>query len=124
MLRFGSQPALLSVAASLLSASLFLAGCMRAGHPDVNLSAYNAVNEHDLRSVTVSEDRQAGVITLSGIVGADDRRQRAEQLAQQFAPGYSIVDRIQVDSAGLEGEQRAASQTAQLDSSIELRYKA
>jgi hyperosmotically inducible protein len=124
MLRVGSQSPLPSAAAMLLAASLFLAGCMSGGHPDVKLAVYNALDEHDLRSVTVSQDRQAGVITLSGIVGANDRRQRAEQLAQQTAPGYSIVDRIQVDSAGLEGEERAATQTSQLDSAIEFRYKA
>ena len=128
MLRSDSQSALFSVAATLLAASLLVAGCMtgcmRSGHPDVKLAVYNALDEHDLRSVTVSEDRQAGVITLSGIVGANDRRQSAEQLAHQNAPGYSIVNRIQVDSARLESEERAASQTAQLDSSIELRYKA
>lgn len=123
MLRFGSQPTLLS-AAVLLSASLFLASCMHSGHPDVKPAVYNALDQNDLRSVTVSQDRQAGVITLSGIVGASDRKQRAEQLAQQSAPGYSIVDRIQVDSAGLQNAEKAASQATELDSAIQLRYKA
>lgn len=123
MVRFGSQPSLLS-AATMLATTVFLTGCMRAGHPDVKLAVYNALDQHDLRSVTVSQDREAGVITLSGIVGADDRKQRAEQLAQQSAPGYSIVDRIQVDSAGLQNAEKAASQTTELDSAIQLRYKA
>lgn len=99
-------------------------GCTGNDHPEVKLAVYNALDQHDLRSVTASEDRRAGVITLSGIVGANDRRQRAEQVAQQAAPGYTIVDRIQVDPAGLESEEQAATQTAQLDSTIENRYKA
>jgi osmotically-inducible protein OsmY len=108
----------------LLTVAMVSAGCMSSNHPDVKLAVYNALDQHDLRSVTVSEDRRAGVITLSGIVGANDRKQRAEQLAQQTAPGYSIVDRIRVDVTGIGGEERAAIQTAQLDSSIEDRYKA
>ena len=99
-------------------------GCMRRDHPDVKLAVYNSLDQHDLRSVTVSQDRQAGVITLSGIVGANDRKQRAEQLAQQAAPGYSIIDRIQVDDAGIQGEVQAATQSAQLDSSIEDHFRA
>ena len=99
-------------------------GCMGGNHPEVKLAVYNTLDQNDLRSVTVSEDRKAGVITLSGIVGADDRKQRAEQLAQQAAPGYSIVDRIKVDDAGLQGEEKAAVQAAQLDSAIEDHFRA
>lgn len=108
----------------LAAVALISVGCMRSAHPDVKLAVYNALDQHNLRSVTVSEDRQAGVITLSGIVGAGDRRQRAEQLAQQAAPGYTIVDRIAVENAGLQGEMQSATQLSQLDSSIEDRYRA
>lgn len=124
MFKFGSRLSQLVAFTTLLSTTLFAVGCMRNNHPEVKLAVYNSLDQHDLRSVTASEDRQAGVITLSGIVGANDRKQRAEQLAQQAAPGYAIVDRIQVDSAGLEGEQGARTQPAQLDSAIEVRYKA
>jgi hyperosmotically inducible protein len=123
MPRFGVSAAQLFASAALLAAIL-ATGCMGGNHPEVKLAVYNSLDQNDLRSVTVSEDRQAGVITLSGIVGADDRKQRAEQLAQQAAPGYSIVDRIKVDNAGLQGEEKAAVQAAQLDSAIEDHFRA
>lgn len=123
MPRFGISPASLLASTALLAATL-ATGCMGGNHPEVKLAVYNSLDQNDLRSVTVSEDRQAGVITLSGIVGADDRKQRAEQLAQQAAPGYSIVDHIKIDSAGLEGEEKAAVQIAQLDSAIEDHFRA
>jgi len=124
MSHFSSHSALLPAFTALLAATLGIASCTQGNHPEVKLAVYNALDQHDLRSVTVSEDRRAGVITLSGIVGAGDRKQRAEQIAQQAAPGYSIVDQIQVDNAGLQGDEEAATQTAQLDSAMEDRFKA
>ncbi len=124
MCHSGSRPLPLSAAALLITAIMILTGCMRRDHPDVKLAEYDTLDQHDLRSVTVSQDRQAGVITLSGIVGANDRKMRAEQLAQQSAPGYSIVDRIQVDNAGIQSEVQAASQAAQVDNSIEDHFRA
>ena len=53
-----------------------------------------------------------------------DRRQQAEQVAKKAAPDYQIVDRIQVENAGLQGEIKAATQKAQLDSAIEDNFKA
>ena len=110
--------------ASLLAATIFLSGCGHGSHPDDRMAVYNALNQHDLRSVTVSQDRNAGTMTLSGIVGSPDSKKRAEQLAQQAAPGYSIVDRMQVDNAGLQSQVKAAQKNVQLDSAIEKRYRA
>jgi hyperosmotically inducible protein len=73
---------------------------------------------------STAQDRNAGTITLSGIVGSQDNRQKAVQFAQQAAPGYSIVDRIQVQNTGVQGEIKAAQKDAQLDSAIERHYKA
>jgi hyperosmotically inducible periplasmic protein len=88
------------------------------------MAVYNALDQSNLRSVTVSQDRGAGTITLSGIVGSMDRRKQAEQVAKQAAPAYHIVDRIQIESAGLQGEIKAATQTSHLDSAIEDNFKA
>ena len=122
MLHFGSRSAFLS--GSLLAATLALSGCAHHGHPDDKMAVYNALDQHDLRSVTVSQDRGSGTITLRGIVGSNDNRQRAEQIAQQSAPGYQIVNRIQVDNTGIQSEIKSSSQKAQLDSAIEDRFKA
>ena len=120
----GSRSAFLIASSALLATTLTLSGCGHNGHPDERMAVYNALDQHDLRSVTVSQDRHAGTITLSGIVGSNDSKQRAEQVAQQAAPGYSIVDRIQVQNAGLQSEMKEAQKDAQLDSAIEDNFKA
>ncbi|HEY2471780.1 MAG TPA: BON domain-containing protein [Terracidiphilus sp.] len=109
---------------AVLGICLAYSGCGLKHHPDDRLAVYNSLDQHDLRSITVSQDRDAGTITLSGIVGADDRKHAAEQLALQAAPGYTIVNRIQVDNAGLQGEEQNAQKNAQLDSAIEDHFRA
>lgn len=109
---------------ALLPATMVLSGCHSNQHPDDRMAVYNTLDKNDLRSVTVSQDRGKGTITLSGIVGSMDRRQHAEQLAQQAAPGYQIVDRLQIQSTGLQDDIQAATQKAQLDSAIEDNFKA
>ncbi|WP_162601196.1 BON domain-containing protein [Occallatibacter savannae] len=114
---------LLSTTAFLLTCAAALSGCRSNEHPDDRMAVYNALDKNDLRSVTVSQDRGAGTITLSGVVGSMDSRQRAESVAREAAPGYQIADKIQVQSAGLQDDIQAAKQKAQLDSAIEGKFK-
>ena len=114
------RPALLLISSALLLVS----GCHSSQHPDDRMAVYSALDKNNLRSVTVSQDRGAGTITLSGVVGSMDSRQRAENIARQAAPGYQIADKIQVQSAGLQDDIQAAKQNAQLDSAIEDKIKA
>ncbi|WP_348261753.1 BON domain-containing protein [Telmatobacter sp. DSM 110680] len=114
----------LLLSSTLLVTALACPGCGHNDHPDDKMAVYSALDQNYLRSITVSQDRQAGTITLSGIVGSPDRVQKAEQIAQQAAPGYSIVNHIQVENAGLQNEMKSAQQNAILDSAIEDRYKA
>ena len=121
---FGLRAAWIWCSIAVLGVCLAYSGCGNNHHPDDRMAVYNSLDQHDLRSITVSQNRSAGTITLSGIVGADDSKQTAEQLAQQAAPGYTIVNRIQVQSAGLESDIQSAQQNAQLDSAIEDHFKA
>ena len=79
------RPALLP-SCTFLAAALAFSGCSHNGHPDDKMAVYNALDQNYLRSLTVSQDRHAGTITLSGVVGSPDRSQKAEQVAQQAAP--------------------------------------
>jgi hyperosmotically inducible protein len=123
MLHSGFRTALLFASTAFLASTLTLSGCSHSGHPDHRMDVYNALAQHDLRSVTVSQDRIAGTITLAGIVGSNDNKQTADQLAHHAAPGYSIVDRIQLQNAGLVGEIKAAQNDVRLDTAIEHHYK-
>ncbi len=124
MLHSGSRAAFPLATTVFLAATLFFCGCSHNGHPDNRMAVYDLLAQQNLRSITVSQDRDAGTITLSGIVGSSDNMQKAEQLAQQAAPGYSIVNRIQVQNAGLVAQIKEAQKYATLDSAIEKHYKA
>ena len=113
-----------SLAAAVLFATITIAGCHGNAHPDDKQSVYAALAQNDLRSITVSQDRGSGVITLNGIVGSADQKAHAVTIAQQAAPGYTITNKIQVESAGLEGMEKVAQANAALDSAIEDKFKA
>jgi osmotically-inducible protein OsmY len=110
--------------AAIVVSTLAVAGCSRASHPDEQAAVYQSLNSHDLSSVMVDQNRDSGVITLTGIVGGADRKSRAEELAKAAAPDYTINDNIQVDSSGLHGMISAAAAKSELDSSIENQFKA
>lgn len=114
---------LLLGSSALLAANIGLNGCHSGQRLDDRMAVYNALDKNDLRSVTVSQDQGNGTITLSGIVGSMDRRQKAEQIVQKAAPGYRIVDRLQVQSTGLQDDIQSATQKAQVDRSIENGFK-
>ena len=123
MKKTSTRIGLVALGAVLLVGLIALAGCQNR-HPDVKQAVYNSLNEHDLRTVEVFQDRGKGEITLRGIVASADQKTSAEQLALQAAPGYTIKDQIQVQSAGLEGMVKSAQKNAALDSAIEDKFKA
>lgn len=77
------------------------AGCHNASHPDQRSAVYNAFSQNDLSSVQVVQDQDKGVMTLNGIVGSDAQKQKAETLAKQAAPDYTIADQIKVNATGI-----------------------
>jgi hyperosmotically inducible periplasmic protein len=110
--------------AAILIATIVVAGCSRTSHPDQQAAVYQSLSSHDLSSVMVNQNRESGVITLTGVVGGADRKSRAEELAKAAAPGYTITDNIQVVSSGLQGMITAATAKSELDASIENHFKA
>lgn len=113
---------LVALAAVMLVGLLALVGC-RNDHPDEKAAVYSALDQHDLASVEVLQDRHKGVITLRGIVGSADRKTKAVALAQQAAPGYTITDQMQVNNAGLQGLEKSAQKNTALDNAIEHNFK-
>jgi BON domain len=70
-------------------------------HADDRQAIYRALSSQELTSVTVDQDQDQGVIRLRGIVDSTSLRDRAHQLAEHAAPGYTIDDQIEVNRAGL-----------------------
>lgn len=122
MRSFESHRQLLLGSAVLLAGTAFIAGCHnQAAHPDEKPAVTASLNSNNLSNVNVSQDRDKGIITLSGNVTSDDQRAQAENLAKQSAPDYTIADQIGVRPPG---DSQAGAVASNLDSAIEDNFKA
>ena len=83
-------------------ATVFLAAGLFAGYSNIPKSAPVADNirksldQNGLKDVSVSQDRDKGVVTLGGHVSADADKTRAAQLAQSMAGGQVVADEIAI----------------------------
>lgn len=106
--------------AVLMAGAMMFAGC-KASHPDEKSAVTNSLNSNNLSAVSVSQDRDKGVMTLSGNVDTDQAKSQAETLARQAAPDYTIADEIGVRPPQASN---AGSVASNLDSAIEDNFKA
>jgi hyperosmotically inducible periplasmic protein len=67
--------------------------------------------------VSISQDRDKGVVTLGGQVVSDDEKTRAGTLVKSLVGSQVVADQIVVTPPGLEKEAKAVN--ADLDSGIE-----
>ena len=112
-----------AVTAAVLMSLFVLAGCNRtAQHPDVKTAVDTAMTRNDLGVVKVSQDRDKGVLTLTGDVESADQKAQAETVAAQAAPGYAISNEIGVRPVGAESQAKAVDSS--LDDGIENNFKA
>lgn len=83
-------------------ATLFIAIALSAGCSNIPKSAPVADNirksldQNGLRNVSVSQDRDKGVVTLSGQVNSDSDKTRADQIAQSLAGGQVVANEIAI----------------------------
>jgi hyperosmotically inducible protein len=110
--------------AAVLAGTLAIAGCHNSGsHPDEKQSVTSSLNSNgQFSGVSVSQDRDKGVMTLKGDVASDDLKAQAETAARQAAPDYTIADEIGVRPPGEQSQAKAVS--SDLDSAIEDNFKA
>src|ERR1700722_16713204 len=110
--------------AVVLAGALAIAGChTQPAHPDEKSAVTSSLNSNNsLSRVSVSQDQDKGVMTLTGNVASDDLKSQAENLAKQAAPDYTIADEIGVRPIGVEGQ--AGSVASNLDNGIEDNFKA
>ncbi len=112
-----------AIVVAAFSALLILGACNNnAQHPDVKDAVDTAMTRHDLGVVKVSQDRDKGVLTLSGDVETPDKKSEAESVAKEAAPGYTIANEIGVRPIGEESQAKAVD--SNLDDGIENNYKA
>jgi len=103
---------------ALLSAGI-MTGCSTtsAKSPDVSDSIRKSLDQSGFKSVSVSEDRDKGIVTLGGQVASANAKSDAESLAKSLAGVQVVADQIAVIPVG--GEKDAKAVNADLDKGIE-----
>jgi len=114
----------LSVAMLTLLAVGTLAGCSATTQksPDVSDSIRTALDQAGLKSVSVSQDRDKGIVTLGGQVATESDKAQAETLAKSLAGVQVVADQIAVIPIGAEKDAKAVN--SDLDKGIEVNLDA
>jgi len=107
---------LLAIAALLAG---MIAGCSRTDtrSPAVADEIRKSLDQSGYKDVSVSQDREKGVVTLNGHVASDADKQKAETIAKSMAAGQVVADEIQVLPAGVESDAKAVR--SDLDKAID-----
>jgi hyperosmotically inducible protein len=108
----------LSVAMVVLLAVGILAGCSQtAKSPDVSDSIRKSLDQAGFKDVTVSQDRDKGIVTLGGQVASENDKAQAQSLAKSLASAQVVANQIAVIPVGVEKEAKAVN--SDLDTGIE-----
>jgi hyperosmotically inducible periplasmic protein len=111
-----SQKLLGAMGALLLAAAL--TGCSNTPKsPDVADSIRKTLDQSGLKDVSVSQDRDKGVITLTGTTATEADKAQAESIAKSFAGAQVVSDQIAVRPPG--NESMAKKVDSDLDDGIE-----
>jgi hyperosmotically inducible periplasmic protein len=96
-----------------------LAGCSNgpAKSPDVADAIRKNLDQATLGDVSVSQDRDKGVVTLGGHVGSESLKSQAESIAKSIAGSQVVADQIAVTPPGVESEAKTIN--ADLDKGID-----
>jgi len=85
--------------------------------PDVSSDIRHSLDQAGLNDVKVSQDRDKGVVTLSGNVPTDDDKSRAEMIARSAAGSQVVANEIGVRPGGEESTAKKVD--SDLDSGID-----
>jgi hyperosmotically inducible protein len=96
-----------------------LAGCSTGStkSPDVSERIRRDLDEAHYGDVSVSQDRDKGVVTLGGHVASDGDKSQAESIAKGDAAGQVVANEIAVNPPG--AESRASAVNSDLDKAID-----
>jgi hyperosmotically inducible periplasmic protein len=96
-----------------------LAGCSATTQksPDVADTVRTALDQAGLKDVSISQDRDKGIVTLGGHVATEGDKAQAETLAKSLAGAQVVANQIAVLPVG--GEKQANAVNADLDKGIE-----
>jgi osmotically-inducible protein OsmY len=85
--------------------------------PDVSDGIRKSLDQAGLKDVSVSQDRDKGVVTLGGHVPSDGDKSQAESIAKSIAGGQVVSNQVGVIPPGAESEAKTVN--SDLDKGIE-----
>jgi hyperosmotically inducible periplasmic protein len=95
-----------------------LAGCSDTNKsPDVTDNIRKSLDQAGYKDVSVSQDREKGVVTLKGTVPTDSDKTQAESIAKSSAGAQVVADQIAVRPPGNESDAKTVD--SDLDKGIE-----
>jgi len=94
-------------------------GCSRfsSKSSDVSDNVRKSLDQAGLKDVSVSQDRDKGIVTLGGQVTSEDQKAQAESLAKSLSGIQVVANQIAVLPVGAEREAKAIN--SDLDQGIE-----
>ena len=109
----------LSLSLLALFAVASFVGCSgtSAKSPEVTSTIRTSLEEAGLKDVSVTQDRDKGVVTLDGKVATASDKAQAESIAKSIAPGQVVANQIAVIPPG--GEKDAKTVNSDLDKGID-----
>jgi osmotically-inducible protein OsmY len=107
---------------ALLALILGVACSSRSNNISYRDNVQKALEQVDLKDVTVDEDRDKNTITLGGKVHSENGKQQAAEVAQAAAGNRIIANEISVEPVGQESQARSVASNQ--DQAIEKNYKA
>jgi osmotically-inducible protein OsmY len=108
-----------SVAIVAMIVLVIMVGCSQTStkSADVSDNLRKSLDQAGLKDVTVSQDRDKGIVTLGGHVTSDNDKLQAESLAKSVAGSQVVANQIAVLPIG--GEKDAKIVNSDLDQGIE-----
>ena len=96
-----------------------LVGCSQqpAKSPDVSGNIRQFLDQANLKDVSVTQDRDKGVVTLGGHVATESDKSNAESIAKSIAMDQVVANQIAVLTPGAESD--AKTMNSELDKGIE-----
>ena len=103
---------------ALLVAGMFV-GCSQPSpkSPDVSGNIRQSLDQAGFKDVSVTQDRDKGVVTLGGHVAADRDKAQAESIATSLAAGQVVSNQIAVTPVGSESAAKVVN--SDVDGGIE-----
>src|ERR1700733_6798394 len=97
----------MAVSGFVMAVGFTFVGCSSTSKsPDVSDSIRKSLDQPNLKDVSVSQDRDKGVVTLGGHVATESDKAQAEAIARPIAGGEVVSNQIAVIPPGAESEAK------------------